>query len=323
MAGGTSQCAAPLRDQRIISRSLLRRGRNRRGQALVEFAVVCLVVYMLLAAILTFGQMLYSAQTLQQAADVAARELSRTPLSPTADLMDVLYANTGYDGVRASVFDQSKLQVNLTTELGSDPSVLDAINKWPIVNQMLFPVMIVVQPVAGGDKYLVYPGVVPCTDSAGRTVPCIAQVVSRSAGGVETITWVPIIEEVTPGAFSVVSLQRGLVALRINYPYQSATMSGFQPLADPGSSPGPGNPLNPIEANDSGVTVNSNQYTPTGCAAPVGMERPLRRKLRARAAVCLDKDRQAVPESDFGPSHLSARGVSIAQQPIKHSSENT
>ena len=51
------------------------RRRNRRGQALVEFAVVSLVVYMLLAAILTFGQMLYSAQTLQQAVDLAAREI--------------------------------------------------------------------------------------------------------------------------------------------------------------------------------------------------------------------------------------------------------
>ena len=35
-----------------------RRAISRRGQALVEFAVVCLVVYMLLAAVLTFGQIL-------------------------------------------------------------------------------------------------------------------------------------------------------------------------------------------------------------------------------------------------------------------------
>ena len=58
---------------------------NRRGQALVEFAVVCLAVYLLLAAILTFGQWLYSAQGLQQAVDVAAREISRTPL-PAAQI---------------------------------------------------------------------------------------------------------------------------------------------------------------------------------------------------------------------------------------------
>ena len=53
----------------------------RRGQSLVEFAVVALVIYMLLAAILTFGHLLYVAQGLQQAADLAAREISRTPLS--------------------------------------------------------------------------------------------------------------------------------------------------------------------------------------------------------------------------------------------------
>ena len=40
---------------------------------MVEFAVVSLVLYMLLAAILTFGQILYSAQGLQQAVDIAAQ----------------------------------------------------------------------------------------------------------------------------------------------------------------------------------------------------------------------------------------------------------
>jgi hypothetical protein len=61
--------------------ALLRRPRRaRRGQSLVEFALVALVVYLLLAAILTFGHALYVAQGLQQAADLAAREISRTPL---------------------------------------------------------------------------------------------------------------------------------------------------------------------------------------------------------------------------------------------------
>ena len=47
------------------------RRHNRAGQSLVEFAVVSLVLYMLLAAILTFGHMLYVAQGLQGAADLA------------------------------------------------------------------------------------------------------------------------------------------------------------------------------------------------------------------------------------------------------------
>ena len=78
---------------------------------------------------------------------------------------------------------------------------------WPIVNQLLYPAMIV-QPgnqVYGGnpaDQYLCYPGVVPCTDSTNpnRTVYCVARVDSRAADGAETITWVPVIEEITPGA---------------------------------------------------------------------------------------------------------------------------
>ena len=83
---------------------------DRRGQSLVEFAVVSLVVYMLLAAILTFGQMLYSAQTLQQAVDIAAREISRTPLPPTADLMDVLTATIAQwmqGPCKAAIFDEA------------------------------------------------------------------------------------------------------------------------------------------------------------------------------------------------------------------------
>ena len=35
------------------------KGRARRGQAIVEFAIVALVIYLLLGAILTFGQWFY------------------------------------------------------------------------------------------------------------------------------------------------------------------------------------------------------------------------------------------------------------------------
>jgi hypothetical protein len=55
------------------------------------------------------------------------------------------------------------------------------------------------------------------------------------------IRWVPVIEEIdteenpddntgdNPDPFQLSSRQRGLVALRINYPYQSPVMSGFRP----------------------------------------------------------------------------------------------
>ncbi|MGA2063572.1 MAG: TadE family protein [Thermoguttaceae bacterium] len=244
---------------------------------MVEFAVVCLVVYMLLAAILTFGQLFYSAQTLQQAADVAAREISRTPLLATANLMDVLYSSNpsdysnGPSTVRTALFDPQYLQFDLTAGVPAGQSVLNVVQTWPIINQMLYPAMIV-QPghqVYGGNaehEYLWYPGAVPCTDSANpnRTVYCVARVDGRQPDGAETITWVPVIEEITPGAFSVASTQGGLVSLRINYGYQSATMSAFPP-----PEAWPPEPNGPAwGARDSEVTVNSSNYTPITGTAP-------------------------------------------------------
>ena len=170
----------------LSQRARGRRRRNRRGQAVVEFAVVAFVVYILLAGILTFGQILYTAQTLQQAADVAAREISRTPLPPTADLMDVLYGDASTDAswqdVRKRVFDDQYLV--LTIDAGSSPITFNgglALGDLPVLNQQLVLLMIPVQPAADGPKYLVYPGMVLCTDTqdTSRKVPCIAQVTSR------------------------------------------------------------------------------------------------------------------------------------------------
>ena len=263
----------------------LRGRRSRRGQALVEFAIVALVVYLLLGAILTFGQWFYSGQTVQQAADVAAREISRTPLSAMASLMDVLYSNNpsdysssgGSSTVRTSLFNPQLLQFDMTAGVPAGQSVLDVVQTWPIVNQMLYPAMIVQsgEQVYGGnaaDLYLCYPGVVPCTDSTNpnRTVYCVARVDSRAADGAETITWVPVIEEITPEPppawppFDVRSTQRGLVALRINYGYQSASMSAFPP-----SSTYPPSPNAPAwVANDNEVAVNPSNYTPISAAPP-------------------------------------------------------
>jgi hypothetical protein len=216
---------------------------------LVEFALVAIVIYLILAAILTFGHLLFSAQTLQQAADVAAREIAHTPLPATANLMDVLYSSdpTTYGSVasvRQSLFDPQYLQFDMST-LSPGQSILDVVKTWPVVNQMLYPAMIV-QPIevtlptgqVVTHLYLWYPGAVPCTDStsASRTVWCVARVDSRTItpatwveDAPETIEWVPVIEEIQPGAFSVASTQHGLVALRVNYGYQSATMSAYAP----------------------------------------------------------------------------------------------
>jgi hypothetical protein len=268
-----------------------RRFRRRRGQALLEFSLVALVLYLLFAGILTFGQLLYGAQTLQSAADVAAREIARIPLPPASTpydsstgagirLYDVLYnpayssAGSPYAQVRTQVFDPSLLMV----QIPQGTNIADLVKTWPIVNQMLYPLMIVNYVNASNngqnqqEEFLWYPGAVPGTDSNGWPAFRIALVVNRNGtGGAETIEWVPVIEELlqdVPSAtvpdnyygFNVQSQYGGLVSLRINYPYQSATMSAY--AQETTSPPVPNG--QPLPANDSGVVVlNAGDFTPS------------------------------------------------------------
>ena len=253
-----------------------RRRADRRGQSLVEFAFVALVVYLLLAAILTFGQILYCGQAVQQAADVAARELSRTPLPAEATFQDALQDPL----VTARVFDERYLV--LTIDPGSNPITFNGghpLADFPLVNQQLVPVMIYDE--IGGVRVLRYPGAVFSDPSPNQglsprpsgylvRVPVVT-VPTYPAPATEQIAWVPVLEGISSPAnldpFPVSSVQRGLVALRINYPYQSATMSGFQRVPDPGLAPGPGNPVNPVEA---GSVLSGG--TPPGVGSPVASD---------------------------------------------------
>jgi hypothetical protein len=251
----------------------LRLGRQRRGQSLVEFALVAVVVYLLLAAILTFGQALYCAQALQQAADVAARELARTPLPADATLEQALQDA----GVRQRVFDERYLV--LTIDGGSNPITFNggyALADFPLVNQQLVPIMIYDQ--IDGQRVLRYPGavftdpnpdtsLVPPASGYLVRVPVVT-IPPYPAPAIESITWASVLEEIesadNPDPFRLSSPRRGVVALRINYPYQSASMSGFQRRPDPSLPPGPGNPLVVIDADD---TVNP--AAPPGVGSPV------------------------------------------------------
>ena len=215
--------------------------RLRRGQSLVEFAVVALVVYMLLAAILTFGHALYVAQGLQTAADLGAREISRTPL-PANDTFEDSLANGSFAGIYSDDF----LVFDLDTLAAGDSFFEDVVPTWPSLNQQLATMMIVDRPDLDGDgvadrRLLRYPGALltDATTPTGYTVG-IPVVTSRAGDGVETIRWVPVVEEidtedspgddtgVNPDPFRISSPQRGVVALRINFPFQSASMSSFR-----------------------------------------------------------------------------------------------
>ena len=58
--------------------------RGRCGSVLVEFALIALILYLILAATIEFGRALMAAQLLQQAADIAAREVRGRPDCPSS-----------------------------------------------------------------------------------------------------------------------------------------------------------------------------------------------------------------------------------------------
>lgn len=260
-------------------KSIARRRGRRPGQALVELAVVALAVYLLLAAILTFGFMMYAGQGLQTAVDLAAREISRLPL-PADDysLEQVLRGNAQADpqlaAVRQQVYDEHYLVLNLDT-LHGRASLAELVADLPLVNQQLVPLMLVDQ--IEGVRVLRYPGAVwQDTDASDDPLDpppsgwrvSIPLVVARDAQGVESIRWVAPLEPIVRGTesridpFRISSPERGVVGLRLNYPVQSPVMSSFRPS--------PAGPFEPTigrvhVADDSAVgTVGGSELGPAG-----------------------------------------------------------
>jgi hypothetical protein len=277
----------------VVSPVKCQRRARRRGQSLIEFALVALVTYMLLAAIVTFGFYFYAAQGSQTTVDFLARELSRSPL-PAAKvaLIDVFYTDpagtqsTGatltpaeQDAVRQfrqRVFDPHYLVLAQSDVLDEANGGLDQsfVGGLPIVNQQLIPLML--SDRIGGTMYFRYPGAIyqdtnaaddPSAPPTTGLLVRIPVVSSRSATGVETVSWVPVVEPILdagdndPFPINAAGAQQGLVALRLNYPAQSGAMTGFR--ANPA---GPFEPTigNPNAADDASVTNSGSQWAPDG-----------------------------------------------------------
>ncbi len=270
---------------------MIRRGRRERGAALVEFALVSIVLYLLLAGAIEFGRMMFDANALQDVARTAARELSVAPIRATATFDYALTCDPQGDAnclvnLRARVFDPACLVIDVT-----DPAVaLDPQGFYaalPVVNRALIPLMIT-EP--SRPNLMRYAGALLTDDSGnacsavgpnGQADPTgltvgIPLVNERDPNGIESITWVPVVEEIRGtadadcperGPFSLVYQptaddcgplpadplpDRGLAAVRINYPYQAATLSGFRTVPN-GVDPRPPNIGNFIVADDGGV----------------------------------------------------------------------
>ena len=240
--------------------TLKRRLGSEHGGALIEFALLSLVFYLLIALVVDMGRMIFSAQVLQDAARVAARELSLTPLPAAMSFDEALDDPT----VRAQVFDSAFLAIDLDT-FADDLAFQAFMDQLPVVNKMLRPLMIFDQiEIEGATRRLLrFPGALlnDSTTPSGLTVG-IPRVESRGENGVETIRWVPVLEEIPNGSFSLVSPdplnpppQRGLVAVRLNYPFQAATLSGFQQALGGMFEP---NLDNRIQADDASVDDSAN-----------------------------------------------------------------
>jgi hypothetical protein len=231
-----------------------------------------------------------AANALQDVARVAARELAVTPFPADITFDDLpgqpgtgaaswVDPTTGEQVMKLRIYDSSCLVINL-----DDPAVEPDPQRYfaalPVANRSLLPLMIT-EPAR--PNILRYPGAL-LNDSTGAQCSAIGPngmagptgytvgiplVASRDVNGVETITWVPVVEEVrtdpndpTTGPFSLTDLSgvapdapRGLVALRVNYPYQAGGLTGFRASLPTPTDPLPPNLSNPIVADDGAVSA--------------------------------------------------------------------
>ena len=248
-----------------------------RGAVLVEFAFIALLMYLLMAVTIDFGRLFFSAQTLQDAARSGARELSFVPLPASMTLEQALQNPE----VRARVFQPEHLVVDLDNLPNGATTLDEFFDGLPVLNKMLRPLMIFDN--AAGRRLLRYPGALLSAPATAPTpsgfVIGIPFVEGRTAQGVETIRWVPVIEEIrnpnfpgeSPFSFTTPAAmpERGQVVFRINYPYQASMLSAYRPAAGDPTAP---NVANPIEALDG--AVRETNAAPGGLLPDSGEAKP-------------------------------------------------
>lgn len=198
------------------------RSPQRRGQALIEFSLVALVLYLIIGAAITFGIWIFAAGQIQQAANVGARELSQTPLAWDATFEDALQN----DVVRSRVYDDRWLVIDLDRleeEIPDYNFFTDVVPMMPLLNQQLASLYIrqelperqdpTIDPIDDEPRQrriLRYPGAMlqrGSSDTSNIIYPEFVQtqyvvqipiVVERdqTINGAERIRWVDVVEEI-------------------------------------------------------------------------------------------------------------------------------
>jgi len=214
----------------------------RRGSVLVEFGLVAFTLYLLMVVLLDLGRGTLATQTVQGAADVLAQELSRAPIDATLTFEEALA--TEY--VKTRIYDEEHLVVRLADSGSTQEEIDTYFAALPLVNQMLRPLMF--RDTIPGDQpeeVIRYPGALAkVVDGQDAYTVLIPRVLEYSDApdtfGVETIDWIPVVEEVLPAGdveshfpINAGSPFAGVVNVRINYPFQAAAMSAFDPNVFP------------------------------------------------------------------------------------------
>lgn len=249
------------RPDRLAQGRAVRQTTGRHGSILIEFAIVALALYLIIAAVFTFGQVLYDAESLQHTADTFAHELARTPLPPNDTLTDALQDPT----VTSTLFDEQYLDIDITTwvngaaapigpNLDQYPSLdqyLQSINV-PMINRMLAPLMIIDQrpppppappaPPQPGPTHLWYPGATLDPNTGHYYINIL------NPDNPTVPTTHPVIEAVsTPDTFplgsapiaGITAPPSGLAGIRINLAYQSAALSAYTYSVNGAAVPSP------------------------------------------------------------------------------------
>ena len=284
---------------------------HERGSVLVEFALVSLVLYLLLAAAIDFGRLMFSAQAAQDAVRVAAREIAITPFPAACPSLHAALTNdvacldsTTGTSLMDRIFNPACLIVDLSA-FGTKSDDINAgveafFRDAPLLNKALRPLMFF--DIQGDVKFLRYPGrLVPlpegaasphCADRAPLSyIIDIPSVTLDPADGHEVIQFLDVLEEMLNAGgesqFSVAS--QGLVALRLNYPYQAGAMIAYKPMPPSATDPLPPNAAHPIETTeDVGDPPVVGPYTgPQGLGRQLAYAgktvRPFRKLLSAQA----------------------------------------
>lgn len=204
----------------------------RRGSVLVEFSFVAFLLYLLIAVLLDLGRGSLAVQTLQGAADLMAQELASAPLRGTDSFEDAL----ADPYVKQRIYDEDLLVVELTNETPEQITALFA--TFPLVNQLLRPLMIedVVSLDGAPRRVLRYPGAM--VERGGGLTVLVPYVLERNyyddASDAERVAWLPVVEEVKqdPAEASHFAIDaahplRGVVNVRINYPYQASMLAAY------------------------------------------------------------------------------------------------